>query len=201
MANNYTQFSFGIRLATDEQITWARNAVAYLNDVGNGQREPAEGDEFYGILYDPEEPEYIGYEVEVDQVFLPSDGGLATGLWFHSDESGDMERLVPFVQEFLSRFDPEGSVGASWADTCSAPRVDEFGGGAVYITAEGTEWMSTYQWLADRAKPAEHPLSNDTRRLILEILDDDRLDPHDELSTTEVERLRAFLGQPTYDEE
>jgi hypothetical protein len=41
---------------------------------------------------------------------------------------------------------------------------------------------------------ADHALTADTRRLIAEALDNGTLDPNDELSSVEKDRLRAFLG-------
>jgi len=38
----------------------------------------------------------------------------------------------------------------TWADSCSKMRIDEFGGGAMFITAEKVEYFSTYDFIQQK---------------------------------------------------
>lgn len=137
IANNYTQFSFAVSLDTDEEKEWAERAVAHVNQWEQGDDPDVAGNEFDAVI--PPDG-YTFYDVEIDD----------DGLWFHADEAGDPDHVAQFVEEFLRRFRPDDHVGFSWADTCTKPRLDEFGGGAMVITAHGTEAMSVYQWLGEK---------------------------------------------------
>lgn len=177
MATSYTTFSFVVPLDTDEEREWASDALAFLAAFANSDGErccihcgaaleralalvgvddgtlvavhDGEGDDcdrhelnvLDAILPEFGEGGCVGYEAEVD----------ADGLWIHSDGSGTPEDVVPLLQAFLARFAPEGAMGFTWADSCSRPLLGEFGGGAVFVTATTAEWMTSWQWLSDKA--------------------------------------------------
>lgn len=65
-------------------------------------------------------------------------------------EHGDLERLAGCVQDFLAKFRPRDCFGLTFAFTCSKPRPDEFGGGAVFVTARGQKWLSARVWLGEQ---------------------------------------------------
>ena len=44
-------------------------------------------------------------------------------------------------------FNSDAIVSFTWANTCSAMRVDEFDGGAVVITKEGADYLSPVRWI------------------------------------------------------
>lgn len=141
MADHFTRFSFAVPLDGAVQIEWATQAVAYIESVRDEQHNPVDTDEFFAVL--PEDPEFYSYGVEVDE----------DGLWFHDEESGSIDDLIPFVQAYLAKFDPKGSVGAEWADVCSRPIIDSFGGGGILITATGYTSMHSGQWIYEQTKP------------------------------------------------
>ena len=79
---------------------------------------------------------------------IQSEGG--TELWIHDDCSGDPERVIEFVLLCAAQFDLKGLWGFEYANTCSRPRLDAFGGGAHVIdlgARESIAWLSTYEWL------------------------------------------------------
>lgn len=135
-----TEFSFAILLDGDEQREWATRAVAYIESVHDEEHDPAATDEFFAVL--PEDPEFNRFGIEVDD----------DGLWLHSEEGGDPAHVIPLVQAYLAKFDPQGYVGIEWANTCSRPVLDAFGGGAVFVTANGSHWMTSSQWLTEQMK-------------------------------------------------
>lgn len=76
-------------------------------------------------------------------------GEQDTEIWVRGDESIDIESAVRCIQ-LLARVVPAmqeaGPWYATWANTCSKPRVDEFSGGAVVFNARTAHWMDTHNW-------------------------------------------------------
>ncbi|MGC8732291.1 MAG: hypothetical protein ACP5RC_08540, partial [Halothiobacillaceae bacterium] len=62
---------------------------------------------------------------------IQSEGG--SELWIHDDFSGDPERVIAFVLLCAEQFGLKGLWGFEYANTCSKPRLDAFGGGAHVI--------------------------------------------------------------------
>ena len=83
------------------------------------------------------------------EVTYDAEGGT---VWVRSEESGDVEYAAELTQAFLRRFDLDRIVAFEWANTCSKPRLDGFGGGAVVISRRGTNWFSTASFVATAAK-------------------------------------------------
>ena len=88
----------------------------------------------------------------------PEEGG--TALWIHDGGTGDPEHVTAFVLLCAETLKLKGQWGFEWANTCSKPRLDAFGGGAQIIDLETgsiTAWVSTNEWLARNlpdSKPA-----------------------------------------------
>jgi hypothetical protein len=71
-------------------------------------------------------------------------------LWIHDDCSGDPEWVIAFVLLCAEEFDLKGLWGFEYANTCSKPRLDAFGGGAHVIdlgARKSVGWTSTNEWL------------------------------------------------------
>ena len=68
------------------------------------------------------------------------------GLWLHSNDGG-IDAACAFIQYILGRFDPEGHVCVEWANDCSKPRTDAYGGGAALITSAEIKIITTREWL------------------------------------------------------
>ena len=125
MANNYTQFS--VMLPLPEK--------AGMEEVFGGiwevQREEAENDpecEAYEI--------YGGFEYEIQP---------GEGVWVHDEDgNGNPEAAAGFIQRYLKDLDIKEAVYMSWANTCSKPRINEFDGGGVVITATKMYWRNSY---------------------------------------------------------
>ena len=72
---------------------------------------------------------------------LPRSTGAVTGV---------PERLIQFVKRCAAEFGLTGRWGFQYANTCSRPRVDGFGGGAHVLdlaTGETVDWIYTDGWL------------------------------------------------------
>lgn len=67
------------------------------------------------------------------------------------DGNGDPEHLIQFVKRCAAAFGLTGHWGMQYANTCSRPRIDGFGGGAHVLdlaTGETVDWIYTDGWLA-----------------------------------------------------
>ena len=67
------------------------------------------------------------------------------------DGTGDPEHVIQFVKRCAAEFGLTGLWGMQYANTCSKPRVDGFGGGAHVLdlaTGETVDWIYTDGWLS-----------------------------------------------------
>ena len=138
MADYFTHFSCLLDVGTPE------NAARAL-DLYNTQS--AEGAS--------EEPPSEGFLLSIQ----PEHGG--SQLWMRDDVTGDPERLIRFVQRCAAEFGLTGKWGFQYANTCSKPRLDGFGGGAHVLdltTGETVDWIYTDGWLAQTVSAEGGPL-------------------------------------------
>ncbi len=163
MANNYLQFSEVIPQLTTQEAEWLRGQLEVVCVFGENEhpednlppgleRDDADwiGCRAYRDMlgYDPNWGADVGFEYEFSQDDRDEEWGQH--LWLHADESGTVDRVAHLVQKFLKAFRPDESWSLTWAVSCSKPRVGEFGGGAVFVTAEEIIWQDAYELAADR---------------------------------------------------
>ena len=101
---------------------------------------------------DRDEPLCSGFELTLQE------GDDAHILWIHDVVSGDVEQVIGFVLRLAETFDLKGLWGFDYANTCSRPRVDAFGGGAHVIdlgAGKSIGWTSTQEWLSTALRGAE----------------------------------------------
>lgn len=128
MADYFTHFSCLLDVGSPE------NAARAL-DLYRAFREAA----------DREDPPSDGFLLSIQ----PEHGG--SRLWICDDVTGDPEQVIRFVLRCAEAFGLTGRWGFQWANTCSRPRVNAFGGGAhVLDLADGSTvaWTDTEGWLA-----------------------------------------------------
>lgn len=136
MANSYTQFSSQLKLKNADAADWIRRK---LIDMGE-EEDPSTGG-----------PK-VDFEWEIGE---DSDGGWFC--WFHDNgESGNIDQIAEIVKEYLGMFDRKGSFVLEWANTCSKPRVNQFGGGKLLVTAK--EIHTEPGWV--KALQKKHKLTN-----------------------------------------
>jgi len=80
------------------------------------------------------------------------DGGLdfqweseAGNIWFFMEESGDVDELADLLQRWLVAENSDQVIRFGWANTCSKPRLESFGGGCCVVTRTKQRWMTTSQ--------------------------------------------------------
>lgn len=127
MADYYTHFSAIIPALTAEEAFWIRSEYERRRNMEDENGFP---------LSD------FGLSIEQD-----SSGSFRA--WIHDDSAGNVDMVADFVQCFLKRFRPDECWGMEWSNSCSKPRTDAYGGGAIFVTAKKIESSLTYQWLTD----------------------------------------------------
>jgi hypothetical protein len=161
MANNYLEFSEVLPHLTDDEEAWLRSQLEIVSVVGDRQYAEGEvpndldgaGDEWCGCRawrdlegFDPDDDEPIGFEYEFHEDHNTPDG-WGRHLWLHAEESGSPQRVAHLVQKFLRQFRPKECWSLTYAMTCSKARAGEFGGGAVFVTAEAIAWENSYDFV------------------------------------------------------
>jgi hypothetical protein len=124
MANNYMQFSEAIGNITDEEAAWITEKLTQLDDA------------------EPDTPGLEDWQKDIVSIgwlgfsWQIEGEGSDRQMWIHhGDESGSVEAIPDFIQAFLAKFRPADYFTLEWATWCSKPRVREFSGGAIFITA------------------------------------------------------------------
>jgi predicted Rdx family selenoprotein len=123
MADYYTHLSFVVTGTAEEQ----ERLVEMLDEANQLADESLEPN--------------LGADYEID----------ADGVWIHdADGYVELELLSEVLANWLDEIGSTKSIGFEWANTCSKPRLDAFGGGAMVIRAfTATEWLSTSRWLQE----------------------------------------------------
>lgn len=110
MANYFTRFSCVLDVGTPANAVRAFELRAKLAaDIAEGESRD------------------IGFILSIP----PEEGGSV--LWMRDDETGEPVHVIRFVLLCAETFDLKGLWGFQWADTCSKPRLDAYGGGAHVI--------------------------------------------------------------------
>ena len=150
MANNYLQFSFAIALNNEGEREWVESLLStasVADELWDLEENISEFDKERMDLFREVFPEFP------DTCSLDFDFKINGNneLWIYAEDGmGNPALAADFIQHYLKVFDPKAHVSFEFAETCSKPRIDEFGGGAVIITAENQYWMSTGSWIQDK---------------------------------------------------
>lgn len=152
MANNYLQFSLSVPLKTKAELSWAAKTLAAVTRLFDS---PGEFDEKRARALGPlgrriidEQWDYLDFQWSLE----PTHNNAQVGsLWLYAEESGNPDQVAAVLEEYLKKFDPTGVIAFSWAYTCSKLRVNEFGGGAAVVTADGTKTLDAQSWAEDLA--------------------------------------------------
>lgn len=134
MADTYLLFAESLGKLTPEEEAWLAERLSSSYEATND-------------LADDDEDDSLGFEFE----FYSEQPGSRC-LKLYAIEAGDPDAVACFVQGFLRWFRPHASFGLSWCSSCSKMRDGEFGGGAVFVTANRIEAWSSDEWLAERER-------------------------------------------------
>lgn len=127
------QFSEMVDLANDEEVVWVRQQLA--------RREPAGGRAW-------EEPADDSDRFSWKIITEPTGERC---LRLYSDDWADPQAVGRFMQAFLQRFKPSESFGLTFTYCFDADsRLDETGGGAIFVTADSFDKYDIGDWLAKK---------------------------------------------------
>lgn len=152
MADNFLQFSEQITDLTKKEHSWCLHHLSLFGDEA-----PQEGDSGY-----EEFSELIGiYDLEEETDTLGFDWSFTgNDLEIYAELHGNPDHVGEFVQMFLKKFRPHDAFAMSWSATCSSMRLGEFGGGAIFVTADHVEWMNAYTWCQKKWDEFKSDLGN-----------------------------------------
>jgi hypothetical protein len=154
MANNYSRFSDVIHALNLEEQRWVREELQRFDERPTSRHDTEEECEAHTAMFAKER------NIEADtvdcwpsfewQLEAETDDKGTRDLWLYADESFDLDHILAFVQRFLQRFRPEDIFAMTWAETCSRPRIGEFGGGWMVVGANDYDRGHTWGY-ADEA--------------------------------------------------
>jgi len=138
MANYYTNFSFHVPLPSVAKERAL--AVYHAFDEHDTENRPAVVPE---VFWKDISTGYLGFNLIPDEtgVIITDEG-----------EDGDIDTVAEFLKLLITEFNLPPT-GFAWSNTCSKPRVDGFGGGALWVTKDGIEHTDTSSWLWRKANP------------------------------------------------
>lgn len=129
MADYFTHFSCLLDVGTPDNAARALDLYSDLSAQGAAEDPPSDG-----------------FLLSLD----PAHGG--SNLWMRDDGPGDPQRVIDFVLRCADAFALTGRWGFQWANTCSRPRVNAFGGGAHVLDlgrGNTVALIATHGWLDD----------------------------------------------------
>lgn len=155
MANNYTGFSFVVELKDKADEAWWEELFAacdVLQEAPGSWKTDVENNtpkvlKLSDILDDYHGDSASGFGVDIQfEPFKPAlnPSDVHRDIWFHSgDGTGNSSVAAQLIQWFLQDRGRDDVVVFSWCDYCERPRIGQFGGGTVRITAEHIRAVST----------------------------------------------------------
>lgn len=155
MAESYLQFSEVLAPLSDAEANWLRQQLEPVYIFGDrtfgeddlpADLSPEKADRIcVRALRDFDTDEELGFEYQ-----FRSDPALGQHLWLYADEWGSPFVVAHLVQMFLRQFRPDTYWSLTYSASCSKPRVSEFGGGAMFVTAESIESFEVGEFVEQR---------------------------------------------------
>ena len=156
MADNYIEFSEIIGNVTKKETAWIDKIPRAFEFEENEKYNADEWKDHFtealknqGIKLAPDDSgfeDFPRFEYEIDE---------SGNWWIHADEQADLGHIVDVVQAFINKFRPDFVFRLTYAETCSRPRVGEFGGGWMVVSKDNHEYGHTWdasEQAAERVK-------------------------------------------------
>ncbi len=173
MADHYLQFSETLDKLTAEEAAWLEEQLQPI--VAFGDREFGEDDPAIATM--PKDPDFTGprflrdnpefdyrYDVrDFESAFQDEED--ARSLWLYADTHGNPEHVAWLIHKFLKRFRPNQCWSLTYANTCSKPRVGEFSGGAVFVTADEIQCQDAGDFVQQQRAAFKHNSTPQRERL------------------------------------
>jgi hypothetical protein len=166
MANVSVLFSIGVE-GSEADLKDLEAVIDFFNDHG-GEIEHFSDEAFIkqGAMITPDRMEKFRY---IDR---NSDGDIGVGCrmddtysekpicLIFSTGQGNVDAVSAIVQDWLIEKNSDKGIPLQWAETCSKPIPDNFGGGAVWITKDSIDMVSSHMWVIEKEHEAK--LKDDT---------------------------------------
>jgi len=133
MADNYLQLSTSIENITPEEKKWIDDNIEKFSQQNDA-------------------PDDDGCDYSTFQWDWEGDGSY---LWIYGEEYAEVDNVADFMQAFLKENRPESSLYFSWAETCSKLRIDNFHGGAYFITAKEQKFVSSFAFISKELESSD----------------------------------------------
>lgn len=140
MSNFYLEFCEVISDLTDDELNWWKQQEKIVVDTM--EYEPEKYDQDESICVD-----MIVMEQKREVLFI-------------SDECGEPDRVANIVYSFLKRYRPDDYFSLEWCNHGN----DENGGGALFVTINGIEYISTLEWVENKKLAWTHRADQDYPR-------------------------------------
>lgn len=134
MANYYTHFSCLLDVGSSEKALQALDIYTRMAAEDEDSNDP-------NALWGGS----LAFEVQIQ------DGPDSSVLWISDEDGGDVDSVITFVLRCAEELDLSGLWGFTYAETCSSPRVDAFGGGAHVVDLSARQsigWIGVSDWLS-----------------------------------------------------
>ena len=162
MADNHLEFSEVLGDLVESEEAWLKEQLQPICVFGDteylGAAVPAElattKPDWTGVRFLRDKPDHdpqwdaLGFEYAFHDDH--DEGGWGRHLWFYTEGWGDTSNVAWLVHKFLKKFRPDQCWSLTYATTCSKPRVGEFGGGAMFVTADEIKWQNAYEFIEDQ---------------------------------------------------
>lgn len=154
MANYYTLFSEEFVGLSADEAHWFEKFLGTkpMNIDPENPRDGYEREWLQMLTEGQVNPEEFMVDAQVQK---NEDGTFS--LWVYSEESNDPYHAAILIQRFLRTWryhdhnDDEFFI--SWAETCSKPRVGQFGGGLILVTKQDIKTVNTHSMKELLLKP------------------------------------------------
>jgi len=160
MAESYLEFSQVLPHLSAEEAQWLQDQLEVVHVIDGTEYTEDNlpentdgawiGCRAYRDLedYDGQYGGDVGFEYALHE---DDDEDWGHHLWLYSQDHAYLDRVAHLVQKFLRTFRPGDCWSLTYSATCSKPRVGEFGGGAVFVTASDVKWLDAW-CLAEEAE-------------------------------------------------
>jgi hypothetical protein len=162
MADNFLEFSEVVKDLTEPEEAWLKEQLQPIRFFGDREYPedavPAEltdtEPDWAGVRFlrdkTDRDPDWdaLGFEYAFHEDGEP--GGWGRHLWLYTECWGDVDNVAWLVQKFLKTFRPDQCWSLTYSTTCSKPRVSEFSGGAVFVTADTILWQNAYKFIEEQ---------------------------------------------------
>ena len=133
MADYYTQFSF--LLPIDEEADVTKEKIEEWLELLGEDRELQH-------FHPNEQEESETWEAIKDDFEMEM---TRDGVWVYAEDGGEPQAAFMLTRDFLRHFHPDSKgISIGWANVCSRPILDAYGGGAMVVTCERVFEVASY---------------------------------------------------------